>query len=77
MPNKNTIASAIADYLFKNGNGTPADRLLLIVEDYPGKAKVIDAQYLGGWSKAAVRDAISCILESDTGELAQRKGEKS
>lgn len=67
---KTELAEAIADYLFKNGSGTKADRLLLIVEDYSSKAKVSEARYLGGWSKPAVRDAVLSILES-----AAAKGE--
>ncbi len=64
MADNKQIAEAVAEYLFKNGNGMDADRLLQIVEDYSGKAKVSDAQCLGGWSKAAVRDVVLRVLES-------------
>lgn len=59
------VAERIAGYLFTNGSGKEADRLLLVIEDSSCSAKVSDARYLGGWSKAAVRDAVSRILESD------------
>lgn len=67
MPTPETpraIAERIADYLFSNGGGKEADRLLLVIEDSSCSAKVSDARYLGGWSKAAVRDAVLRVLES-------------
>lgn len=64
MAEKKQIAEAIANYLFQNGNGMEADRMLLVVEDRSCSAKVSDARYLGGWSKKAVQDAVLRILES-------------
>lgn len=65
MADKDEIAQAIADFLFRDGTNRQADRLLLITEDYSGKAKVSDAQYLGGWSKTAVVDAVTQILKTN------------
>lgn len=65
MANKNETAQAIADFLFRDGTNRQADRLLLVTEDYSGKAKVTDAQYLGGWSKRAVVDAVTQILRTN------------
>lgn len=65
-------AERIAEYLFSNGGGKEADRLLLVIEDSSCSAKVSNARYLGGWSKAAVRDAVTRILES---EVAIRNGD--
>lgn len=64
MADENEKAEMIADFLFRDGTHRQADRLLLITEDYSGKARVTDAQYLGGWSKTAVRDAVARILKS-------------
>lgn len=64
MSDKDETAQAIADFLFRDGTNRQANRLLLITEDYSGKARVADAQYLGGWSKAAVKDAVARILKS-------------
>lgn len=58
------VAERIADYLFSNGGGKEADRLLLVIEDSSCSAKVSNARYLGGWSKAAVRDAVQRLLET-------------
>lgn len=63
MADETDAAQMIADFLFRDGTHRQADRLLLITEDYSGKATVTDAQYLGGWSKAAVRDAVANILK--------------
>ena len=65
MADSKQIAETIADYLFKNGSSNEADRMLLVVEDRSCSAKVTGARYLGGWSKAAVRDAVKRILESE------------
>lgn len=66
MKDTNEIANTIADYLFKSGiSNKEADRLLLVIEDRSCSAKVSDARYLGGWSKAAVRDSIINILNSE------------
>ena len=64
MADKSQIAEAVANYLFANGWGVEADRLLLVVEDRSCSAKVSDAQYLGGWSKPAVINVVLRILES-------------
>lgn len=64
MAEKDEMAKMIADFLFRDGTHREADRLLLITEDYSGKAKVTDAQYLGGWSKTAVKDAVARILKT-------------
>lgn len=64
MADETETAKLIVDFLFRDGTHREADRLLLITEDYSGKAKVTDAEYLGGWSKAAVRDAVARILKT-------------
>ena len=64
MADRKQIAEAVAEYLFKNGNGLEADRMLLVVEDRSCSTKITDARYLGGWSKKAVQDAVLRILES-------------
>ena len=63
MSNKE-LAALIADKLFTCGDGTKADRLLLIQEDYPGAATVSNGRYIAGWSKSPVIDAIADVLES-------------
>lgn len=56
------VAERIAEYLFKNGAGSEADRLLLVKEDYNCSARVTQAVNLGGWSKKAVVDAIESLI---------------
>ena|ERR1043165_2837081 len=58
--------------LFTNGAGEEADRLLLIKEPHSGAAKVANAEYLGGYSKAAVRailkNSFGCAALASTQE---------
>lgn len=61
---KPEISDVIANYLFASGHGKEADRLLLVIENSSCSAKVSDAQYLGGWSKKAVKDAVSRIADT-------------
>lgn len=59
MANDNdAVIESILDQLFTNGAKQKADRLLLIQEDYSGAARVSDARYLGGYSRAAIRDIL-------------------
>lgn len=48
--------------LFTNGAGEEADRLLLIKESHSGAATVTNADYLGGYSKSAVRRILELAL---------------
>jgi hypothetical protein len=51
-----------------NGAGGETDRLLLVKEPYSCSARVTDAQYLGGHSKAAVRRVLEEAAIATTGE---------
>lgn len=55
---RDRVIESILDRLFTNGAKVKADRLLLIQEDYPGKARVVHARDLGGYSREAVRDIL-------------------
>ena len=48
--------------LFTNGAGEEADRLLLVKEPHNGAAVVANADYLGGYSKSAVRRILELAL---------------
>lgn len=56
------IIKSILDQLFTNGAKVKADRLLLIKEDYLGKARVVNARDLGGYSQEAVRDILRAAI---------------
>ena len=56
------IAQKIVNHLFVNGAGQIADRLILIQEDYPGKARVTSAKDLGGWSRLPLIDFIESAI---------------
>lgn len=58
------LIKSILDQLFTNGAQQKADRLLLIKEDYSGAAQVSNAQYLGGFSRPAIRDILRDALAS-------------
>ena len=68
---KHPLATKIAEYLYANGSKEKGTRLLLVQEDQSGSAKVSNARYLGGWSQAAVEDAISDILNRAPKDLNQ------
>lgn len=57
------VIESILDQLFTNGAKVKADRLLLIKEDYSGAADVSNAQYLGGYSRPAIRDILRDALK--------------
>lgn len=66
MPKTETtrqIAERIVSYLLTNGAGQTADRLILVQEDYPGKARVANAKDLGGWSKLPLIDFIESAIQ--------------
>ena len=58
------LINSILDQMFTNGAKQRADRLLLIKEDYSGAAQVSNAQYLGGFSRPAIRDILRDALAS-------------
>ena len=65
-PNENDIAKAreVADFLFHNGAGQEATRLLLIQEECSPIA-LHGARYLGGYCKEAVADVIAQALANE------------
>lgn len=46
------------DSLFSNGMRPKADRFILVEENHPGSAKVMNARDLGGWSRLPIRDRV-------------------
>lgn len=58
------LATVIADRLFTCGDGTKADRLLLVQEDHSGAAQVSNGRYIAGWSRLPVIDVIAAALEA-------------
>ena len=64
--NEDKIIESILDRLFTNGAKVKADRLLLIEEDYPGKARVVNARDLGGYSREAVRDILRAAIRQES-----------
>lgn len=62
------IIDEVLRELFTNGAGEEADRLLLIKESYNGAAMVTNAEYLGGFSKAAVRAILHAALAAGKDE---------
>jgi hypothetical protein len=67
--------NAILDKLFVNGMGQRADRMVLVQEDYPGKAKVSDARDLGGWSRLPIRDLLLDALRQREREVRVKERE--
>jgi hypothetical protein len=57
-----TTVDEILRELFTNGAGEEADRLLLVKEAHAGAATVTHAEYLGGYSKAAIRRILDAAL---------------
>lgn len=53
-------ARRVADYLFRNGNGDEADRLMLVSEKAPWSREA--PRDLGGWSRAAIRDILATAI---------------
>jgi len=67
MANDNDkVIESILDQLFTNGAKVKADRLLLIEEDCPGKARVVNARDLGGYSREAVRDILRAAIRQES-----------
>jgi hypothetical protein len=65
------VVNAILDKLFVNGMGQRADRMVLVQEDYSGKAKVSDAHDLGGWSRLPIRDLLLDALRQREQEVRE------
>jgi hypothetical protein len=65
MTTSNKTIESILNHLFTNGAKQKADRLLLIKESHSGAAKVSDAEYLGGYSREAVRDILKDALQAE------------
>lgn len=57
-------ADAIVEFLFTNGAGQQADRLVLTV-DQP------HTHDLGGWCRQSVHDAIVAVLNNSAGEAVK------
>jgi hypothetical protein len=55
----------ILNHLFTNGAKQKGDRLLLIKESHLGVAKVSDAEYLGGYSREAIRNMLKDALRAE------------
>jgi hypothetical protein len=71
MSTTREVAERIAETLFRDGSHRAADRLLLIRgEPHAGAAVVSNAEYLGGFSKAAVASLVATLLD----EAAIREG---
>jgi hypothetical protein len=65
MTTSDKVIESILNHLFTNGAKQKADRLLLIKELHSGSAKVSDAEYLGGYSREAVRDMLKDALQAE------------
>jgi len=63
---RNELIESILDRLFTNGLKVKADRLLLIKEDYSGAATVSNAEYLGGFSRQAIRDILRDAIRQES-----------
>jgi hypothetical protein len=71
MSTTREVAERIAETLFRDGSHRAADRLLLIRgETHAGAAAVSNAEYLGGFSKAAVTRLVEALVN----EAAIREG---
>lgn len=57
-------ADAIVEFLFTNGSGQQADRLVLTVE-------TPQTHDIGRWDRVAVRGAIVSVLNNSTGEAVK------
>jgi hypothetical protein len=64
--------NAILDKLFVNGMGQRADRMVLVQEDYSGKATVSNAHDLGGWSRLPIRDLLLDALRQREQEVREQ-----
>lgn len=53
-------AQRLTDYLFRNGNGDEADRLMLVSEKAPWSREV--PRDLGGWSREAIRNILTTAI---------------
>jgi hypothetical protein len=70
MSTTREVAERIAETLFRDGSHRAADRLLLIRgESHAGAAVVSNAEYLGGFSKAAVVSLVATTMTLTTEQL--------
>jgi hypothetical protein len=68
--------NAILDKLFVNGMGQRADRMVLVQEDYSGRATVSDARDLGGWGRLPVRDLLLAALQHREQEVRAKERDR-
>jgi len=74
---RDALVNNVLDKMFINGAGQTADRLILIQEDHNGKAKITDAQDLGGWGRLPLRDLLLAALRQRESEVRAEERERA